>query len=734
MIKADIFVSPDGNDNWSGRKASPDASGADGPVASFARARDLVREIKAAGPARDIVVLFRGGVYRIEQTVVFSLDDSAAAGKTITYAAYGDETPVFSAGVPIAGWRRLEGDLPGLPAQARGNVWMARAPKGLRLFRTLYDGPDRLPRARTAGLVPAVQYPKPAGPDDSIRMTMPFERGAMRAYENLKDAELVIRPMYPWVLNILPLESVDESECVAKTAVRATYPMGQVHHARVEPSAWVENVADGMLQMGNWMLDSARGVVYYWPVGDGPSEQIVAPGLVELVRIEGQIDYEGPADQPTRGLVFKGLVFTHGDRLPQQADKVGLGLQHDWEMFDSPTAMFRFRGAEQCTIEGCRFYNSGGSAVRGDLHCRQIRILDNVIEHIGGAGVLLAGYGPGTKDVNLDNIVSNNYIHHVGEIIWHSPAIFAWQSGHNRIAHNLIHNCPYTGIVVSGRISWNPTGKGDASRTVRWAELKRVFGAYQPPSFEWEYRQQFLHGRGNLVEYNDISYTNEILTDGNGIYISGAGGGNVVRGNFVHDNDSPHMAEGIRCDDDQHQTLIAGNVVYRTGGMGVGITSKGRNDIINNIIACPIEPKIQRGMISLEPHGPHDGSIIERNILYATSPYHEPYYESLNYRQNSDWKILDTCRLDHNIYYNTVDQQWGPRCLDKNHAKGIDTHSISADPMFVDLPRRDFRLKDDSPALKLGFEQIDVTKAGLMPAGTVNKPTFGVSKKAFGER
>ncbi len=45
--------------------------------------------------------------------------------------------------------------------------------------------------------------------------------------------------------------------------------------------------------------------------------------------------------------------------------------------------------------------------------------------------------------------------------------------------------------------------------------------------------------------------------------------------------------------------------------------------------------------------------------------------------------------------------------------KGHDTDSIIADPMFVDAENFDFRLKPDSPALKIGFKPFDYSKAGV---------------------
>jgi len=48
---------------------------------------------------------------------------------------------------------------------------------------------------------------------------------------------------------------------------------------------------------------------------------------------------------------------------------------------------------------------------------------------------------------------------------------------------------------------------------------------------------------------------------------------------------------------------------------------------------------------------------------------------------------------------------------------GYDVHSVIADPMFVDPGHEDYRLKPESPALKLGFVPIDVTRIGPMSNG-----------------
>lgn len=711
IAATEFYVSPDGNDENPGTKQKP--------FATLAGARDAVRKKIAAGLNSNITVLLRGGAYRLDETAVFGLKDSGTENHSIIYAAMPGEKPVFSSGLPIRDWGKLYGTLPGLPDVAQGKVWVADVPKGLERFLTLYDGDERLPRARSRGFVPAKRYPRTRIP--GWRNRLEFPKGALGKWTNLSDAEVLIVPQYPWVCNLLPLSSVDENAGVAQTAVPATYPMGQVYFSRFpDGTLWVENEPEALDEPGEWILDTAQRKLYLWPKGERPSDTIVAPRLTEFIRVEGLIEYDSPFDVPVRNLVFRGLTFTHGDRWPWEPDKVGWGLQHDWEMFDRPTALVRFRGAENCVVGNCRFANSGGAAIRLDLHCQDNRIEDNDIEHIGGVGVLLAGYGPGTKDVNKRNTLAGNHIHHVGQVLWHSVGVFVWQSGENRITNNLIHHTAYTGIVVSGRIGWTRSGESECSKTIRWGEIARA----APDSLEkpsWHQRERFMHGRRNVVERNEIHHTMQILGDGNCIYISGTGGGNVVRENYLHDVDTTNVNANIRCDDDQHETLIERNVVFRC--CGEGFISKGNNTIRNNMVV-DIRPTTsdglrcehQRGYLVF-PYGPVKGSNVQRNIFYSRTAGQKLLHEG---RRGDSRSLLRDCKADYNLYFNAADPNWGKRHLDDQRQYGIEQQSVSADPLFVDIAAGDLRLKENSPALKLGIEPIDLGNIGLKRQSPTN--------------
>ena len=571
---AEFYVSPDGSDTWTGKLATPNKAKSDGPFASLEQARDAVREMKKNGADRDITVQVRTGQYHLKKTIVFGLPDSGKGDSTITYEAFPGEKPVFSSGVEITGWKKLDGENSTLPKAARGKVWVANVD---RRFLTLFDDSGRLPRARSAGFIPVASNAKQSGKTKlSFPPDMPLP---LRNWSNLGDADLIVRPHHAWVVNILPISSIDLKKRTVTTAIPATYKMEELHFLNGTESAWIENVIEALDEPGEWVLNSKEGKLYLWPRVDGSPNGIMAPLLQELVRVEGKIDVDGPTDTPVRNLHFRGLTFTHGETYRVKANDKG--LQHDWDLHDKPNALLRFRGAENCVIEKCHFTQSGGGAIRVDLLGRNNKIHHNHIEHIGATGILLCGYGPGTKDVSHNNLVFNNHIHNVGEIYWHSPGVFLWQSGENRVANNLIHHVPYAGIIVSGVMTDFLSKGGDGRelvRTIRREEVGRLTG-----KLRLEQIRPFLHSHDNRIEYNEIHHAMETLADGNAIYIRGSGAGNIIRRNYIHHLLSTvALQSAIRTDGGQRDTLIAENLIYKCTSQGIQVKLNNRAE--NNLI------------------------------------------------------------------------------------------------------------------------------------------------------
>ena len=412
-----------------------------------------------------------------------------------------------------------------------------------------------------------------------------------------------------------------------------------------------------------------------------------------MIRVEGKIDYESPYDIPVNGLRFRGITFTHGNRF-ESSGQTGWGLQHDWEKFDASTALIRFRGAENCSVEGCTFKYSGGTAIRFDLFSQNNKVIDNDIYELGGAGILFAGYGPGTKDVNKNNTILNNYIHHIGRLWTHSLGIWLWQSGYNLVSHNTIHDVPYSAIAVTGRIIWDKKGTGECSKTVRWKEVAKYTGEEQ-----WVDRERFIHSRNNILENNDLHHVMTVMNDGNGIYISGAGKGNIVRGNFIHDTPQDGGGGALRCDDDQNDVLLENNVIFRFNLLGIGLWSKGCNHFINNIVACPPD-RVRLGMLTFEIRDKSKlcaGSVLRHNIYYATKE-NQPFI-SLPGMDN----MIESINTDENLYFNRSDPKAADAYFHIARKYGNETRSIQSDPLFNDPENGDFTLMPNSPAIEMGF-------------------------------
>ncbi|MGE4488267.1 MAG: right-handed parallel beta-helix repeat-containing protein, partial [Kiritimatiellales bacterium] len=468
-----------------------------------------------------------------------------------------------------------------------------------------------------------------------------------------------------------------------------------------------ENVPWGMAP-GRWMLNSTEEAIYYWSNDGQPPQDVgVSCGLMEYIRVEGQIDHDGPVDIPVKGLVFRGLTFTQGARYTFPADYKGTRWQHDWAGYDEASALLRFRGAENCVVENCRFVNSGATGVRLDLYAQNITVRGNEFAHLGESGVILSGYGPGTKDVNKNNIIENNWFHHGSEEYLHASAILMAQSGGNTVRYNLIHDYNYNGITVTGLRRFDPgfdAAAQESQRLIRWHEFpERKF-------MEFPDTVPFLYGRNNRIEDNEIFRVVEGLGDGCAIYLSCAGDGNVVRHNYVH-----HLrgdaASALRSDDAQWNVTYESNVVYKTTGHGIIL--KGPNRAVNNFIIDQQEQFLDwiPNSISLAIRtGPYRGIEVKRNI-YAQFGERIPQFYYLTDDGNGS---LQDASVDSNLFWWQHNPAAASNVLTSvRNLYGFDAHGKTLDPLFMDIQAGDFRLKPESPALAMGIESIDISTTGL---------------------
>jgi hypothetical protein len=423
----------------------------------------------------------------------------------------------------------------------------------------------------------------------------------------------------------------------------------------------------------------------------------VLPRLDELIRIEGGNDLTGAGDDPVRGIHIEGLTLSHCDRAVWQEDDAG--IQHDWSIWDKGNALIRFRGAEDCSVKHCTLEHTGGDGVRLDLYAQRIQVCQNHLHHTGGIGVLLAGYGPGHKDVNHHNQVIDNDIHHTGTLFNHSMGVFVWQSGDNRIAHNHIRDLGYMGIVLSGvrRRFWNPEIRPrDIRELIPLIDFEAT-AHLEGGEGDWDAYKGYMHCRNNVVEYNEVHDCMRMLGDGNTIYLSATGPGNIVRANLAYNHD--HNAI-MRTDDDQFDSIWEKNVLIGNPVSSQGFAHKGCNAFDNNLlINCTAG--VYTGV-----HGPSEGiDSISRNVFVFQGTIAGDLLQ--------DESGFAGGKVDHNLYWaeNAEDLQ---AFLEKRHKMNSDPASRIADPGFADAENLDFSFLEDSPALDMGIQPIDLERIGRL--------------------
>ncbi|MGL1885119.1 MAG: right-handed parallel beta-helix repeat-containing protein [Reichenbachiella sp.] len=700
--KIEFFVSPVGNINNPGTIELP--------FQRIEQARDAIRKFKPSERSREIVVYLRGGEYRLTQTIVFGIEDGGVGDYQITYSAYEEEIPVINSDLSITRWKLLNEYPNDFPEKAKGKVWVADVPRALTRFYTMYHGDTRLSRARKDGFVfKKIEYKASRSmnvyyeEDRFLLRKFEFEGGVLRNWPNLEDIEVGFAPV-PWAMNLLPLESVNEETGEAWLAIEANAPMS-AKKSHTKP--WVENVIDYLDSSGHWVLNTKKRKIYYWPETGDPVN-ITVPKLKEFIRVEGKVDYDGSTDIPVKNLVFKGITFNHGERDTWDKDHKGWGIQHDWDKFDRGNAMLRFRGAEDCKVTQCRFTNSGGSAIRLDLHCQKISITNNLIDFVGHMGVLLCGYGPGTKDVNKKNTISNNLIHHVGDLIQHGAAIFIWQSGENKISNNLIHHVPRKAVGICGirmPILAKPNVDFDeGSKTIRWTEIEASISSQ---GSKWNQMLPYLHARKNIVENNEIYRALEYLADGSVLNVSGAGEDNLIRNNYVHHIVS--RASGVfRTDDWQRGTTFENNIIYQSNI--AAFVHKGYNHIVNNLVVdCSVKESIR--FASYPDEVAEYGSSIKHNVFYESGD--EINYYRIAYRASNGISKPQDCVSDSNLFFCKGEPELGESHVLKNIKLGIETNSIWEDPKLSGMENQVFIFPKGSAAFQVGFKQISTDDIGL---------------------
>ncbi len=650
-----LYVSPNGNDSWSGRLASPNRTRTDGPFATLERARDAIRALKKQGglPDGGVTVWLRGGTYTQLTPFELTAEDSGTPQSPITYSAYRNEQVRLVGGKRVTGWQRVNDDavLRRLPPAARGKVLVADLQaQGITDFGQMLRRGFGCSAAVPAGLelfyngkpMPLARYPNegwlkiattPAGQQGG-RFTCDDPR--LRCWTEAKEVWVHGYWTWDWADSYERVVSIDAEKGEIVTAE----PHG-VYGYTPGKRFRVLNLLEELDAPGEWYLDRENGLLYFYPPDEGMGEAMVSLTEKPLITLNGVSHLR------TERMTFEVCRAT--------------GIE--------------MRGGQQNTIAGCTFRNIGtvGVVIEGGTGHK---VVSCDFMDLGDGGIQVSGGDRNTLTPCQHEVLNCLFTRYSRWSRTYRPAVLVNGVG-VRVAHCLMYDAPHNAILFGGNdhlFEYNEvhhvcTETGDA-------------GAF--------YIGRDFTQRGTVIRYN---YFHDI-------------GKSLQADTFVD-------VMAVYLDDCASGITIFGNVFYKAGR--AAMIGGGRDNTVENNIFVECEPSVHvdargLGWASFWFDG-RDSTLMDRlkAVPYQQPPWSERYPELVNIL-NDEPAVPKGNRIIRNISV-------GGRWLDlyDNLTDKIVTmrDNIIDGDAGVEVTAKGIRLRKDSPAFKLGFQPIPLEKIGL---------------------
>src|SRR6478672_5333773 len=118
-----LYVAPGGSDNNDGSKEKPFAT-----IAMAVRKTREMRRLNDLSIKKGMEIIVGDGVYYFDEPLFIRPEDAGTTESPTTIRADAGAHPVFSGGVRITGWKKVQSRIDGLPSSAIGKIWTADVP------------------------------------------------------------------------------------------------------------------------------------------------------------------------------------------------------------------------------------------------------------------------------------------------------------------------------------------------------------------------------------------------------------------------------------------------------------------------------------------------------------------------------------------------------------------------------------------------------------------------------
>lgn len=527
----DIFVSPKGSDYNTGTEGEPLKT----VQMAIRKARDL-RRLQDTSIHEGINIILKGGTYNLIEPIVLRPEDSGSVySPTIISSAKG-ENVILNGGVEISGWKKINGSVPGLPRNAKGNIWVSDVPRvgGNRLlFRQMWVNDKKAVRASSFNDGELDRILSVDKKNEILWIPKPDV-----TINNICHLEFIIHQWWAIAnLRVKGMKQVGDS-----VAVSFYQPESKIEFEHPWPAPFIDegdtlngnsaffftNAIELLNSPGEWYEDFDNGKIYYWPRESEnlKTANVIVPYLNNIIKIEGSLDY------PVSHIQFKNLSLQHTTWLrssfkgsvPLQAgmfiheayklsepgtpDKKALENQ-GW--LGRPSAGVEIRCANNLRFERCKIEHMAATGIDLVYGTHNNVIEGCTISDIGGTGIQVGYFGDSSFEAHLaynptdereichHELIANNVVKDATNEDWGCVGIGVGYAHDINIEHNDVSDVNYTAISLG------------------WGWTKRVNCM-----------------KNNRVYANNIHHFAKMMYDVAGVYTLAAQPNSEVSNNSIH--------------------------------------------------------------------------------------------------------------------------------------------------------------------------------------------------------
>lgn len=597
-------------------------------------------------------IILREGSYYLEKPILIT--SALLEGKVLSIQAYQKEEVVLSAGKLIQPqWAKHE-----------GNILKAKIDKAG--FEMLFVNGQQLPMARYPNYDPAARVFNGTA-EDAIAPSR------VATWKNPAGGYLHALHQGEWGSFHYRIKGVKNNEPELEGGWQNNRP-SPLHPKQ----RFVENIFEELDAPGEWFYDHTTQLLYLYP----PKGVDVKTARIEVSNLKHIIELRGTAQKPLRNVTIKGIRFEHTERtIMEHYEPL---LRSDWMIYRGGAVVME--NTENCQVKDSEFTNLGGNAVMITGYNVKSGVTGSHIYNIGSSAICFVGDssavrsaafgyenfvpfakmdetpGPKNNHYPLQCFAENNLIHNIGKIEKQCTGVQIEMASEIHVSYNTIYKVPRAGINIGdGAWGGHLIEHNDVFETVLETGDHGAFNSWG--------RDRFWHPNRKTMDSLAAAHPELILLDAQKTV--------VIRNNrFRCDHGwDVDLDDGSSNYHIYNNVLLSGGLKFREGFHRIAEN----NIVINN---------------SFHPHVwfKNSGDIFRKNIVMR------PYFPILV----KDWGK----EVDYNLFPNQTD-------LAGARANHTDMHSQFGDAAFINPEKGDYRVKESSPALLLGFKNFPMDQFGV---------------------